>query len=75
MAESLPDNIANVAEAQQPGAPQSKAEAHGNDKQFDQTTPMPLTEPQQSGADSGDPIAQIDIYMRDIAVNIPFFTQ
>lgn len=74
MAESLSDNMANVTDAEKAGEAQSKAEAHVNDKQFDQTTPMPPTEPQQSGADPGDPIAQIDIYMRDIAVNIPLFT-
>lgn len=74
MAESLSDNMANVTEAQKSQEPQSKAEAHVNDKQFDQTTPMPPTEPQQSGADSGDPIAQIDMYMREAAVNILLFT-
>lgn len=70
MTESLSDNMANITEAEKPPEPQPEVETQVNDKQFEQTTPRPPTEPQQSGADSGDPIAQIDIYMREAAVNM-----
>lgn len=74
MAESMSDNMANATEPERPPEPHSEAEAVVDDKQLDQTTPMPPSEPQQSVADSSDPIAQIDTYMREAAVNMLLFT-